>query len=55
MVEYIKAQGYQLVHVSDGTAFFKDEPGERQLYLFFVRRPGIPEHLAQDDAQRGLD
>jgi len=55
MVEYIKAQGYQLVHVSDGTAFFKDEPGERQLYLFFVRRPGIPEHLAQGAAQRGLD
>jgi hypothetical protein len=36
-IKETEREGYDLVHVSKGTAFFKDEPGELQLYLIFVR------------------
>lgn len=49
---YIVSQGYELVHISDGTAFFKDEPGEHQLYLIFMRQPGVPEQLPQATSWR---
>jgi hypothetical protein len=47
----MEAQGYELVHTSEGSAFFGVETGELQLYWFFVRRPGVPVLRAQSSVQ----
>jgi hypothetical protein len=37
MIEGFKTSGYELIHYSDGTKFFKNELGAHSLYLIFER------------------
>jgi hypothetical protein len=48
MVNVFQNLNYRLVHYSDGTRFFKNQPGMHALYLIFARTDWI---LAQQNSR----
>ncbi len=52
LIEGFKLWSYKLIHVSDGTRFFKNAVGTHSLYLIFERQDPSESHQGSDKAGR---
>ena len=50
VLRFVEAQGYELVHTTEGWEFFRNDSMDGQPYWFFVRRPSESEFSNQTNA-----